>query len=124
MGLVLQKTRVQVKCYSYEDLTKKQVKKELFTKVRQKSRQNSFYQDLMLKLDRSSTKAESVEIYEIKNSRSDFWPYLTCICRVSFLTTLDIYKVYFKGYYTWRTRAKSGLVFYSLSARSHCVFVP
>ena len=39
---------------------------------------------------------------------------LTCMCRVSFLTTLDIYKTYFKGRYTWRTRAESGLVFCSL----------
>ena len=47
MSLVLQETRVLVKCYSHEDLTKKQVKKVLFIK----DRQNPFCRDLMLKLD-------------------------------------------------------------------------
>ena len=41
----------------------------------------------------------SIEIYEIIISRSDFQPMLTCLCRVSFLTTLDIYKAYFKGHH-------------------------
>ena len=39
----------------------------------------------------------SIEIYEIIISRSYFQPMLTCLCRVSFLTTLDIYKAYFRG---------------------------
>ena len=39
----------------------------------------------------------SIEIYEIKISKYDFWPMLTCMYRVSFLTTLDIYKAYFRG---------------------------
>ena len=38
----------------------------------------------------------SIENYEIIIFRSDSQPMLTCICRVSFLTTLDIYKTYFK----------------------------
>ena len=32
MSLILQETRVLVKCYSHKDLTKKQVKKVLFIK--------------------------------------------------------------------------------------------
>ena len=67
-----------------------------------------------MKLDRSSTKVESIEIYKIRISISDFWLMLTCMCRVSFLTTLDIYKTYFKSRHTWRTHAKSDLVPYSL----------
>ena len=67
-----------------------------------------------MKLDKSSTEAESIEIYDIRISRSDFWPMLTCMCRVSFLIALDIYKTYFKGHYTWRTHALSDLVPYSL----------
>ena len=39
----------------------------------------------------------SVEIYEIRISRSDFLPMLVYLYRVSFLTTLDIYKAYFRG---------------------------
>ena len=37
-----------------------------------------------------------IENYEIRIFEFDFQPMLTCMCRVSFLTTLDIYKVYFK----------------------------
>ena len=48
-------------------------------------------------LDSSSTKGVSVKDYEIQISRSDFWPILMYLCRVSFLTTLNIYKDYFKG---------------------------
>ena len=50
----------------------------------------------MLKLDTSSTQAVSIENYEIRNSRSDYMHILEYLCRVSFLTTLDIYKDYFK----------------------------
>ena len=51
----------------------------------------------MLKLDKSLTQAVFVENYEIKNSRSDFQSMFMYLCRISFLTTLDIYKDYFKG---------------------------
>ena len=51
----------------------------------------------MLKLDRSSTEVVSVESYEIWNSRSDYTHILEYLCRVSFLTILDIYKDYFKN---------------------------
>ena len=51
----------------------------------------------MLKLNKSSTQAVSVETYKIRNSRSDFRSMLVYLYRVSFLTTLDIYKAYFKG---------------------------
>ena len=47
-------------------LTKKQVKKVLFFKAWQKSRQNPFYWDLVLKLDKSSTQAVSIDNYEIR----------------------------------------------------------
>ena len=39
----------------------------------------------------------SIKIYEIGIFRFDFRPMLTCMCRVYFFTTLDIYKAYFKG---------------------------
>ena len=45
----------------------------------------------------SSTDRESIEIYENQFFRYDFRPMLMYLCRVSFLTTLDIYKTYFKG---------------------------
>ena len=39
----------------------------------------------------SLIEAESIETYKIRIFRSDFWPKLKYLCRVSFLTTLDIY---------------------------------
>ena len=54
--------------------------------------------NLFIKVLTDSSTAVSIENYEIIIiSRSDFRPMLTCMCRVSFLTTLDIYKVYFEG---------------------------
>ena len=74
---------------------------------------NSIYQDLRTKLNRSSTKAKSVKIYEIRISKSNFRLMLIYLYKVSFFTILDIYEAYFKGY-TWRTDAISDLVPYSL----------
>ena len=49
-----------------------------------------------MKLDSSLTKAVFVENYEIRISRFDFTHIHEYLCRVYFLTTLDIYKDYFK----------------------------
>ena len=62
---------------------------------------NHFYRGSMLKLNRSLTKSDSVKNYEIRISRSNFTLILEYFCRVSFLTTLDIYKDYFKGHHKW-----------------------
>ena len=69
----------------------------MFIKARQKPQQNPFYRDLMLKLDRFSTQAVSVENYKIRLFRSNYMHIPMYLCRVSFLITLDIYKDYFKG---------------------------
>ena len=45
----------------------------------------------------SSTQAVSVENYKIRFSRSDCTHIIEYLCRVSFLTTLHIYKDYFKN---------------------------
>ena len=42
-------------------------------------------------LDSSSTETVSIENYEIHISRSNFMHIHIYLCRVSFLTTLDIY---------------------------------
>ena len=47
--------------------------------------------DLLDKLDTSSTLARSIELYEFRNSRSEFRLMLMYLFRISFLTTLDIY---------------------------------
>ena len=55
----------------------------------------------MLMLDSNSTEAVSIKNYEIQISRFDFTHIHVYLCRVSFLTTLDIYKDYFKGRQMW-----------------------
>ena len=49
----------------------------------------------------SSTQAVSIENYEIRFSRFDYTHILEYLCRVSFLTTLNIYKDYFKIRHKW-----------------------
>ena len=39
----------------------------------------------------------SIEVTGIQIFKSDFRPMLMYLCRVSFLTTLEIYKAYFRG---------------------------
>ena len=53
----------------------------------------------MLKLDKSSTQAMSVENYEIRFSKSNYMHILEYLCSVSFLKTLDIYKDYFNSHH-------------------------
>ena len=55
--------------------------------------------EVVMKLDSNSTKAVSVKNYKIRISRSDFTHIHEYLCRISFLTTLDIYKDYFKGHH-------------------------
>ena len=43
----------------------------------------------------------SIENYGNQCFRSDFRPMLMYLCRVSFFTTLDIYKVHFRGRHIW-----------------------
>ena len=50
----------------------------------------------MLVLDSYSIEIVSIDNYKIQISRSVFHAYPSYLCRVSFLTTLDIYKDYFK----------------------------
>ena len=69
---------------------------------------------------RSLTEAVSVETYEIRTSRSDFRPKLKYLYKVSFLTTLDIYNIYFKRSSCMQL---SALVHYSIW-KSYCVFTP
>ena len=61
----------------------------------------------MMDLNSSSTEAVSIENYEIQIFRSDFTHIRVYLCRVSFLTTLDIYKDYFKGDQRWCNLMKS-----------------
>ena len=55
----------------------------------------SRFNDLIL--DSCSTEAVLIKNYEIQIFRSIFMHIQVYLCKVSFLTTLDIYKDYFKG---------------------------
>ena len=62
-----------------------------------KTRQIHIHRGLMMELDSNLTEDVSIENYEIRISRSDFTYIHVYLCRVSFLTPLDIYNDYFKG---------------------------
>ena len=51
----------------------------------------------MLMLNSNSTEAVSIKNYEIQISKFDFTHIYVYLCRVSFLTILDIYKDYFRA---------------------------
>ena len=77
-------------------MSKKQVKKCCSLKL-DKQLDKYIYRDLMYNSQQLSTKVVSIENHEIQISKSVFHAYPSYLCRVSFLTTLDIYKNYFKG---------------------------
>ena len=62
--------------------------------------EDACYRDLIWSSIDSSTAARSIKNYDFKISRSEIRPNLVYLFRVSFLTTLDIYKDYFKGHHT------------------------
>ena len=77
-------------------MSKKQVKKCCSLKL-DKQLDKYIYRDLMYNSQQLSTKVVSIKNHEIQISKSVFHAYPSYLCRVSFLTTLDIYKNYFKG---------------------------
>ena len=52
-------------------------------------------------LDSCSIDTLSIEIYENKIFNYDFYPIRVYMFGLSFLTTLNIYKDYFKGRHSW-----------------------
>ena len=69
----------------------------------------------------SLTQAVSAENYEIRNFRSDYTHILEYFCRVSFLTTLNIYKDYFTCKLSLETEID---LVHHILCRNYCVFVP
>ena len=84
-----------LKPYKFVQETSEEV---LFIKARQISQQIHIHQGLMLMLNSNSTEAVSIKNYEIQISIYNFTHIHVYLCKVSFLTTLDIYKDYFKGH--------------------------
>ena len=62
---------------------------------------DSYYQDLIQNSIDSLTPTRSIKNYDFRISRSEIQPKFMCMCRVSFLITLDIYKAYFKSHHIW-----------------------
>ena len=109
------------------------MKEVLFINFWQQSRQKDFYRDLMLKLERSSTQAISVKNYKIRFSRFDYMHILEYLCRVSFLTNLDIYKDYFKSSHKWCLQKNNPCILWPeieialvrhILCRSYYIFMP
>ena len=96
MCLILQRTRVQVQvlkpCKSIQESSEEM----LFFTARQISRQIYLSRFKMW-----SSTAISIENYENQFFKFDFMHIHVYLYRVSFLTTLDIYKDYFKGRLIW-----------------------
>ena len=74
---------------------------KLFTKAGQIAGQllDSCLTDSYLSRFNEARQVLSIEVTGIHIFRFDFRPMLMYLCRVSFLTTLDIYKAYFRGRY-------------------------
>ena len=94
--LILQGIRVQVQVLKPCKSVQESSEKVLFIKTRQ-----MFLSRFNIWSSTDSSSAVSIKNYEIQISRSDFTHIHVYLCRVSFLTTLDIYKDYFKGRQRW-----------------------
>ena len=68
----------------------------------------------------SLTEAVSVENYKILIFRYDFTHIQVYLCRVSFLTTLDIYKDYFKVRHTKCNLMQSDAIQCKLIVHANC----
>ena len=80
----------------------------------------------------SSTQAVSVKNYEIRIFKFDYMHILEYLCRVSFPTTLDIYKDYFKNRYKVMQSDNTCILwpetkialFHHILSINYCVFTP
>ena len=106
MCLILQGIRVRVRVQVQVQVLKsfksvqESSEKMMFIKSWQISRQMYLSRFNMWNSTDIST-AVYIENYEIQTSKSVFHAYPSYLYRVSFFTTLDIYKNYFKGHQRW-----------------------
>ena len=96
MYLILQGTSVQVQVLKPCKSIQESSEEVLFIKTRQKARQ-MYLLRFNIQSSTNSLTVVSIENYKIQISRSVFHTYPRYLCRVSFLTILNIYKDYFKG---------------------------
>ena len=74
--------------------------------------QETSEEKLFIKSRQIAWQMPAIENYDFRISRSEIQPKFMCLFRLSFLTTLDMYKAYFKSHHTRR---------FILSVRSYCV---
>ena len=79
------------------------------------------YRDLMWSSIDSSTTTRSIEMYDFKFFRPEIWPRLLYLFRVSFLTTLNIYKAY-KAYFKSRQHEDRDQETYFLNEKLLCLY--
>jgi len=84
-------------------------RKNYFIKSQQKL-DRCYYRSLMEKLDTSSIYRD----LRFQNSKSEIWPMMTWMIRVSFLTTLVICKDYFKSHHWWKQIPKIHILYVKL----------
>ena len=96
MCLILQGTRVQVQVLKPCNSVQESSEEVLFIKARQIARQ-MYLSRFNIRSSIDSSIVISIENYEIQISKFFFHAYPSYLWKVSFLTTLDIYKDYFKG---------------------------
>ena len=129
MCLILQETCCSSLVLKLWRLDQEISEEKLFTKARQIARhlRTDSSTDSYLSRFNEAQQILSIEVMGIQIFRSNFWPMLLYLCKVSFFTTLDLYKSYFIGCQTkekkGRTYAKCDrcLIFFE---RSYCVFAP
>ena len=103
MCLILQETCCSSLVLKLWRLDQEISEEKLFTKARQIARHLRTDSSTDSYLSRFNEAQQilfievSIKITGIQIFRSDFWPMLMYLYRVSFLTTLDIYKAYFRG---------------------------
>ena len=98
MCLILQRIRIQVQVLNPCKYVKKLSEEMLFIKSRWIARQ-MFLSRFNIWSSIDSSIDVSIENYKIQIFRSVFHAYPSYVFRISFLTTLNIYKDYFKGHH-------------------------
>ena len=98
MSLILQGTRVQVQVLKPCKSIQESSKEVLFIKSQQIARQ-MYLSKFNIRNSTDISTTVFIENYEIQISRSAFHGYPSYVFKFSILTTLDIYKNYFKSHH-------------------------
>ena len=81
------------------------MRKSYFIKSRHKLDRSCYW-----RLMESSTQAQSIKIYDFRISISEIRPMMNWMIEISLLTTLVMYKAYFKSHYTQKQRLRTHIL--------------